>query len=88
MDSLLYIQSLKPRELKSDTVLLYHHIQATIASAWPQPPINLQETDLKTPESCIHLFSNLLNHAHTWQQIVILKDLLNKWPLFQDSSFR
>lgn len=88
MYSLLYIQSLKPHELKSDTVLLYHHIQATIASAWPRPPINLQETDLKTPESCIHLFSNLLNHAHTWQQIVILKDLLNKWSVFQDSSFR
>jgi hypothetical protein len=80
------LQSLKPHELKSDTVLLYHHVEATIASAWPQPPINLQETDLKTPESCIHLFNNLLDHAHTWQQILILKDLLNKWPLFQDSS--
>jgi hypothetical protein len=81
-------KSLKPYELSSDTLLLYHHTEATVALVWPEPPFSLQESDLKTSESRAHLFSRLLGHAHMWQQIITLKDLLNKWPQFQDSDFR
>lgn len=69
-------------------MLMYRLTQATVASVWAQPPIDLQESDFKTPESCVHLFSRLLEHVHTWQQIIILKDLLNKWLQFQDIDIR
>lgn len=82
------MQGLKPHELKSDTVLRYRLTQATVASVWPQPPIDLQESDFKTSESCVQLFSRLLEHVRTWQQIIILKDLLHKWQQFQDINIR
>ncbi|KAJ4443895.1 hypothetical protein ANN_05682 [Periplaneta americana] len=86
LQALELLQSLRPHEVHSDTVLLYRHTQASVATAWSQVPISIQETDLQTPESRAQLFSRLLAHAHTWQQILILKDLLDKWPNFKDSS--
>ncbi|XP_069692436.1 NBAS subunit of NRZ tethering complex-like isoform X2 [Periplaneta americana] len=86
LQALELLQNLRPHEVHSDTVLLYRHTQASVATAWSQVPISIQETDLQTPESRAQLFSRLLAHAHTWQQILILKDLLDKWPNFKDSS--
>ncbi|PSN37581.1 hypothetical protein C0J52_15965 [Blattella germanica] len=86
LKALEILQSLKPHAVKNDIVLLYRHTQATIASAWSQPPVSLQESDVETEESRGQLFSKLLQHASAWRHLIVLKDLLNKWPSFSESN--
>ncbi|XP_068083289.1 NBAS subunit of NRZ tethering complex [Anabrus simplex] len=88
LQALNLLQSLKVVPEDTGIVLLFHHTQAAVALAWPGAAIPVLESEL-TSESARHkLFERLLAQAKTWQQICTLKDLLDKWPPFENPAFK
>ncbi|XP_047117537.1 NBAS subunit of NRZ tethering complex-like isoform X2 [Schistocerca piceifrons] len=78
-------KNVMPSGARSKSLLL-SRIRAVVDLAWSHIKLVVCESDFSAVEAEISLFHKLLATAESWQQLKLLKNVLDHWQTFQDST--